>query len=274
MPHRLELAEGTPEGSVRLRLERPFTPLLEEPRRQAAQLSELVHGQAFEVHTRAGGFAYGRALSPLPGSSRTDYVGWVRADGLEPPEDPLTHRIATPDAPVFSRADFKSFVSKSLPRGSAVAVMATKGGYCHIGARGWMHAAHLRPLTEPETDPVAVARRYLSQPYVWGGNGARGVDCSGLVQMALVACGMDAPRDADQQEKALGVAVDADAVAAGEGKRGDLLFWPGHVGMLSAPETLLHANAHHMCVVEEPLGPALERMAGAGVVLRSVKRLG
>ena len=124
----------------------------------------------------------------------------------------------------------------------------------------YIPTAHLRPVDQAEGDPVAVAERFLGTPYHWGGNSGFGIDCSGLVQAACLACGIPCPGDSDLQEAALGRTLPADAVL----RRGDLLFWKGHVAWVAGPDLLLHANAHHMAVALEPLLPALARIEGQG----------
>lgn len=264
---RVTLPRGSGARIARYRVALPFAPILSEADNRARQLSELVHGQDLDVHAEQGQWVLGRARSLIPGNRRKGYVGWVDRRALVEGSSKRTHRINTLSAPVFSRPDLKSHIVMSLPMGSMVTVTAETGGYLQLGSGAYLSQHHVRALADHETDWVSVARRYLGQAYVWGGNGARGVDCSGLVQMSLAACGLDAPRDADMQEAVLGQLV------AEPDRPGDLLFWPGHVGIMATKTRLLHANAHHMSVVEEPLGPALRRMARAGVRLRTVKRL-
>ncbi|WP_371398593.1 NlpC/P60 family protein [Algimonas porphyrae] len=264
---RVSLPRGSAAKIARHRVAFAYAPILSEPDHRARQLSELVHGQDFDIHAEQGGWVLGRARSLIPGQRRHGYVGWVDSQALVEASSRRTHRVSTLSAPLFSRPDLKSHIVMSLPMGSCVTVTAQRDGYLQLGSGAYLSLHHVRPLNDPETGWVTVARRYLGQPYVWGGNGARGVDCSGLVQMSFAVCGIDAPRDADMQERALGHVVDAPEQA------GDLLFWPGHVGILTTKTRLLHANAHHMGVVEEPLGPALKRMARADVHLRTVKRL-
>ncbi|WP_298916131.1 NlpC/P60 family protein [uncultured Algimonas sp.] len=263
---RIRLPNGTGPKLARRRVVADFAPLLSDPKPRAPQLSELVHGQDFDIHVEQGRWAFGRARPLVTGGRRKGYTGWIEAARLGEPSGRHTHVVTGVSAPVFCRADLKSHILMSVPMGSRVAVMDERDGYSQIGAGAWLSRLHLRRVCEPETDWIAVARRMLGQPYVWGGNGARGVDCSGLVQMSLSVCGVDAPRDADLQEVALGEPVDA------PDRPGDLLFWPGHVGVMATKTRLLHANATHMAVVEEPLGPALRRMEKAGVRLRAVKR--
>jgi cell wall-associated NlpC family hydrolase len=134
----------------------------------------------------------------------------------------------------------------------------------------YVPATHLAPLDRNETDFVAVAERFLGAPYLWGGKTALGLDCSGLVQVALTACGVSCPRDSDMQEQALGTAVAADLSAL---RRGDLIFWKGHVAIVRDRDALLHANAHHMAVAIEPVAQAVARIRNAGSEITSIRRI-
>lgn len=117
---------------------------------------------------------------------------------------------------------------------------------------------HIRPLSQPESDPVAVSERLIGTPYLWGGNSAFGIDCSGLVQMGCQMCDIPCPGDSDQQQAHFSAAPDD------QYQRGDLLFWKGHVAWVADPDTLLHANAHHMAVVYEPISKAIARIESQG----------
>lgn len=142
--------------------------------------------------------------------------------------------------------------------GCRLAVQGHQGEFARVGP-GWVPACHLRPLGCWFDDPVAVARRFLGAPYLWGGNSHAGIDCSGLVQLAFHACGLPCPADSDLQR-----AMPGAAVALDELQSGDLAFWTGHVGIISGGGYIIHANAHHMAVAEEPLIEAANRIRDAG----------
>jgi len=152
-----------------------------------------------------------------------------------------------------------------------VRVATEIGVYSQLSNGRFVFTAHLKPVGDVETDFVAVAEMFRHVPYYWGGKSVHGLDCSGLVQLALEACGRSALRDSDMQEQTLGERLlinDLDSL-----KRGDLIFWNGHVGIMVDERMLLHANGHHMMVVAEPLKDAVDRIAARHGQLTSIRRL-
>lgn len=246
------------------RIRVPVAPIRREPIGNAPLDTEALFGEQVRVlEDDAEGWSWVQL-------SADGYVGYTPTNGLASPGDPPTHRVAAPRTFLFPGADIKLPPYDALCFGSRVSVRALRGAFAAT-LDGFIHAGHLAPLDATESDFVAVAGRFLRVPYLWGGRSALGLDCSGLVQTALAACGIAAPRDSDMQEKSLGTAVEVGP--DGPFQRGDLLFWPGHVAIAEDSDTLLHANAFHMQVAREPLFPALKRIAEAGYALRSVRRL-
>ena len=213
---------------------------------------ELVFGERFLVLDRAEGYAFGMA-------ARDGYVGHVAECDLGPPTD-SRHLVGVARSYAKPTPDLKRFEPVvQLSFAARVTVEGTEGDWSafQMGDQTlWMPTAHLRPLDTPAADPVETARLFLGTPYLWGGNSAFGIDCSGLIQAAMLACGIACPGDSDQQETRLGDEIPPNAAS----RRGDLYFWNGHVGILSDPGTLLHANAHHMATAEEPLADAIARI--------------
>lgn len=234
-------------GSWR-RLVAPLTDLCATP--GGARERQLPMGARFCVIDRAGRFVFGF-------DQADGYCGWIARAALGP-DEAVTHWVAAPSSHLYPGPDIKLRENAALPMGAALAVQGQDGAFART-ARGFVPLAHLRPLGERLADPVAVARLYLGAPYLWGGNSRAGIDCSGLVQIARRACGLACPPDSDLQARMPGIAPDEAALAPG-----DLVFWRGHVAMVAAPDTIIHANAHHMAVVEEPLAPARTRIAAAG----------
>lgn len=232
-----------------------------KPDPHATAVSQVLHGETFYVLDIRGGWTWGRC-------AHDGYVGYVAVAALRQGQapDPMW-RVRPGGALVFSAPDIKSPHRATLPPGALLS--GTMEDMFLASAPGHVHKRHLAPLGDHAADPVAVARSYLGMPYLWGGRGGDGIDCSGLIQMALGLCGIAVLRDSDQQAETVGEALTPDDCARG----GDIVFFPGHVGIMSDAETLIHANAHWMAVVEEPLADVLARMAeGTGITAR--RRLG
>jgi cell wall-associated NlpC family hydrolase len=219
------------------------------PEPGAELATQLLHGEGFTVYEdRDDGLAWGQ-------SAGDGYVGYVPAAGLGAPR-PAGRRVTALWAQVYPRPEVRARAVGELPFMAEVAVSGGSGGFAGLDGGGYVAAAHLAPVAG---DAVDQAARFLGVPYLWGGRSALGIDCSGLVQLALAAVGVAAPRDSDMQEALLGTALAPDDPP----RRGDLVFWKGHVGMLRDPETLIHANGHHMAVAIEPFAGAVARIAAA-----------
>lgn len=227
-------------------VQQPIANLSDTPR--GGRTSQLVFGERFLVLDTEDGFSFGQ-------SERDGYVGYMISGALTGAE-PATHWVISPATHLYPRPDMKSPPDVCLYFGSQVRVTAEKGSFRRIHTGHFMPSQHLMPIKARFADPVGIADLFLGTPYLWGGTSRWGIDCSGLVQACLLACGIDCPRDSDQQEAQLGQPIASDAAL----KRGDLIFWKGHVGMMASDRMLLHANAHHMSVAYEPLKDAAARI--------------
>ena len=218
------------------------------PSISATNVSELLFGEAFAAFEIGGGWAWGQSL-------HDGYVGYVAEPALGPSAQGSTHWVSAPDAWLFSAADIKSPPVSALPMNAQLSVAGQSGAFHVVGTLGFVHDRHVSSLAERLTNPLGVAKAFLGTPYLWGGRTRRGIDCSGLIQAALMACGLPCPRDTDQQRKALGNAVDPASI-----RQGDIVFFPGHVGMMASDTDLLHANAFWMNTVIEPLADVTGRL--------------
>ena len=238
--------------------------LRRRPGRDTPVETEILFGETFVAYEIKDGFAWGQAT--LDG-----YVGYAEAEAFVAAAAPPTRRVAASSTFVYARPDMKSPVVATLPFNARV-TLAGDGPYAPIDGGGFVYEPHLTPVEAADGDFVAVAERFAGVPYLWGGRTPLGFDCSGLVQAALLAAGRPAPRDADMQEAALGAPLRLTPTLDGL-RRGDLVFWKGHVGMMQDDVRLLHANAHHMMVASEPLARAMARIAEAGSDITSIRRL-
>lgn len=247
---RVEAARFVRARPMRCALDR--APVLGAGRDGATAVSELLRGETFHLLDETGGWAWGWC-------AHDRYVGHVRAEALAPPGPAATHRVVVRQALIFADASIKAPCLARPPMGARLAVLGEAGDLLRL-EEGFIHRRHVAPIDAHQADPVAVAARLMGAPYLWGGRTGEGVDCSGLVQVALGMCGLIAPRDSDQQRAAMGSPVDP----AGPLQRGDLVFFPGHVGLMTGASHLLHANAFWMATVEEPLADVVARLRASG----------
>jgi cell wall-associated NlpC family hydrolase len=244
----------------------PQTPLRRAPASDAPLGTEALKGERVTVYeTTPESWCWGQ----LAGDG---YVGFIPAQALGRPGPAPTHKVAVPRTLAFSGPSIKLPPLEALSLGCRLAVDRMQDEFAVTVSGAFLPARHVVPVDAMEQDFVAVAERFLGVPYLWGGKTSLGLDCSGLVQVALHAAGRPCPRDSDMQEAALGRPV-APAPDLSNLQRGDLVFWEGHVAILRDPATLLHANAFHMAVAVEPLAEAVGRIGAAGSPITVVKRL-
>ena len=244
----------------------PQTPVRGEPLSDAPLATEALGGERVTVYDiNAEGWAWGQL-------SADGCVGWLAESALKPAGRQPTHKVTALRTLVFPGPSIKLPPLEALPLGAQLVVVETKDQMAITPARGYVPAVHLAPVKQYESDFVAVAERFVGAPYLWGGKTVLGLDCSGLVQVALAACGIASPRDSDMQEEALGAKL---TVASGPDnpRRGDLMFWEGHVALVRDRTSLIHANAFHMAVAIEPIVEAVERIRASGAEISSVRRL-
>ncbi len=248
-----------------MRVTAASVPLRRSPAPDAPLDTEALHGESVTVYDEEGEWAWAQL-------DRDQYVGYLPRTALGPPLSP-THRVAALRTHAYPGPSIKLPPRIALSLGARVTIVRQEGDFAV--SEGGLHlwSRHLADVGSHEPDFVSVAERFLETPYLWGGRTSEGIDCSGLVQTALTAAGIAAPRDSDMMEAGLGrrIAIDDPETLFA---RGDLVFWRGHVGIMRDPTTLIHANGWHMKVVSEPLAEARDRIAAnGGGQATSVKRL-
>lgn len=242
-----------------------IAPLREQPSADATLLTQALRGERVTIYDRDGeGWAWGQ----LDGDG---YVGWLPDSALTKAVAAPTHRVSAIRTFAFPGPSIKLPPSETLVMGSWLAV-AREDGVFAVTRDGWhVPKLHISEIGRSEPDFVAVAERFVGTPYLWGGKSSLGVDCSGLVQLALAAAGIGCPRDSDMQQDALGRSLEP--AEAKHLQRGDLIFWKGHVAIARDTTSIVHANAHHMATVIENTADAIARIKQAGNDVAAIKRL-
>ena len=238
----------------------PVATLHREASVTAMQTTQALFGERLLAFEIKGDWVWGQL-------ERDGYVGYIAKASVSNDLTNPTHRVSVPSTFLYPVPDIKSQPPVNLPMNARLQIIANDEKLSRLSNGKYVFTNHVRPLNEFESDFVSVAEKFLDVPYYWGGKTAQGLDCSGLVQTSLEVCGISSPRDTDMQERQLGQNLminDLDGL-----RRGDLVFWKGHVGIMTDQKTLLHANGHHMMTVKEPLAEAVARIADPVI---SIKR--
>jgi cell wall-associated NlpC family hydrolase len=238
----------------------PVTNIHREASSAAMQTTQALFGERLMAFEITDGWIWCQL-------ERDGYVGYIAKSAVTNDLTNPTHRVSVPSTFLYPMPNIKSQAATNLPMNAKLQIVDSGEKFSKLSNGRYVFAKHVRPLNEFESDFVSVAEKFLDVPYYWGGKTAQGLDCSGLLQTSLEVCGISSPRDTDLQETQLGQNLlinDLDGP-----RRGDLVFWKGHVGIMTDQKTLLHANGHHMMTVKEPLVEAVARIADP---VTSIKR--
>lgn len=231
----------------------PLVDLKPRPSRGAGTDTQLLMGDLVRVFEQRDGWAWLQA-------EHDGYVGYAPTSAIGFRAATATHHVITPRTFLYREADLKTPPVATISMGAALAVAGSRETrntlYAELAGGRFVVASHVAPLEEVELDWVGTAAKFLNTPYLWGGMSGEGVDCSGLIALALRMAGKAAPRDSDMQAEGLGKPIDGSSL-----QRGDCVFWKGHVGIMEDATTLLHANGHTNLVSREPLADAVTRIA-------------
>jgi cell wall-associated NlpC family hydrolase len=254
-------AERYREGRIK-QVVHAAAPLRSEPSTEAMLETEVLYGEIFTVYELKNGWVWGQA-------ALDSHVGYAPADAFGDVSTAPTHRVTARATPLLTAPDVKQPSRTILPMNAKLHVVEPGERFSRVGCGLHVFSAHIAPLESRAPDWIAVAETFVGAPYVWGGKTYAGIDCSGLIQTALEAAGIAAPRDTDLMENALGESIALDAQL----QRGDLIFWKGHMGAMLDEARLIHASAYAMQVVIEGFATARARIFADNLPVRTVKRL-
>lgn len=251
-------------AGTRCQVVRAAVALRKQPVASAGLENEALFGEVVTVYDEVEGWAWGQL-------GRDGYVGYMPVAALSREVRPATHKVSAIGTFLYPAPDIKTPPIMHLSITAPLAVAEHVDRFYRLAGGGFVIDRHVSEQSRSGRDFVDIAERLIGTPYLWGGRTRVGIDCSGLVQVSMEAAGMTAPRDTDMQQAKLGSSVPISSSLEGL-QRGDLVFWPGHVGIMCDGVMMVHANAHHMAVSVEPLADAVHRISRSGCEISAIKR--
>ena len=273
-PFRADLAAAYLEGKVtadrfvegtRQQIVRAAVPLRRTPIGSAGLDTEVLFGETVRVFEASNGWAWVQ-------NEADGYTGYIPADAVSDRIIEPTHRVRAAGTFIYPKPDIKTPPLLHLSLNARVAVTESRDTFSALANGGYVVTRHLIERDRFARDFVTVAEGFIGVPYLWGGKTRIGLDCSALVQLSLNSAGIESPRDTDMQQEEIGESVLIPETLEGL-ERGDLIFWKGHVGIMTDSVFMVHANAHHMSVAVETLPEAASRISKSGSEILTIKRL-
>ena len=265
--YRSDLAHEALEGRIQAeryvapvpyRIVTPVTDIMSAVDWTRSRDTQALWGEQFDVLDVDGDWAWGQLATD-------GYVGYVRRDTIEKLEDQPTHIVEARATFLYPDHSIKVGFPEGVSFGSRLRILEQVDQFSQADDATYVISDHIRPLNSakpPSPDAVIeTAMTFLEAPYLWGGRSSAGLDCSALTQFAFSAIGVALPRDSDMQAGHEGFAGPLQPFALDELRAGDLVFWKGHVGLMTSDSELIHCNGHHMRTVCEPIAGAVDRIA-------------
>tara|TARA_A100001015_G_C14865427_1_gene662086 strand:- start:259 stop:1014 length:756 start_codon:yes stop_codon:yes gene_type:complete len=227
-----------------------------EPTETSPLETECLFGERVEILEDRLDWVYCKLITD-------NYCGWIKKEGLGKLINP-THRVIVKRSFIYINKDPKSYPLFYLPMGARILVKNIKPDWAEISFynnhkthTGYVPTNHIVKLRHKVKDWVEVAQLLEGTPYKWGGRDTIGLDCSALLQLSYQTYGEAIPRNTSQQVQLKKKYIKN----INDLKRGCVVFWKGHVGIMIDKFNCIHANAFHMQTKIEPLDLIINRIS-------------
>ncbi len=229
----------------------PLCDLKNKPNPNAALETQILYGERVKVIKHFKEWSYCKSLED-------NYEGWLVTKNLDKCTN-LNYKVLKPISHLYSEPNIKSKIISFLYFNSKINVLSKTKNWCSIlydKKETFIFRKHIVDINKTYKDWVRLLVMFENTPYLWGGKSVNGIDCSGLVQLSLNFCGIQFPRNANEQcNENMYPNIKIDKI-----KKGCLIFWDGHVGVGLNQKDIIHSNAFHLSVKIENFKKASDRI--------------
>jgi len=249
----------------RLKIIDNYTPIKCSPNIDSETMSEALYGENFILKKTFKNWLFGKLESD-------NYEGFISINSISTEDYKHTHYVSELRTYMYSKPDIKSVTTGILSINSLITVVDEVRGFSKLNNDSYVFTRHIDLKSKKNNNYIDTAIKFTNTPYKWGGRTSFGIDCSGLVQLSLMNSGYECPRDSELQKQVLGKNIPLET-CFNNLKKGDLIFWEGHVGIMVSDKNIIHANSFSMDTRIEKLTDVDSRISQNSNKICEIKRI-
>ncbi len=236
----------------------PFSNIYKLPNKRSEVTSQILYGERFEILSKKKDWIKIKSLYDR-------YSGFIRNKKYVK-KLKISHKVSNIQANIFNKPNIKT--KKNLYFGSKLSALEKRNGFVRYEKNRWVKLKDIKKITHKEKDFIKIFKLFLKTKYVWGGKTNKGIDCSALLQMFFYYNNLFYPRDTKDQIKY------SIKKKSKKFKKGDIIFWKGHVAICINSKQLIHAYGPEKRVIIMPIMKTIKRILyTANLKVRKISRI-
>ena len=222
-----------------------FSNIYKKPSSKSEVTSQIIYGEKFKILSKNKNWIKIK-------TSFDNYKGFIRNSKYIEKFSP-NYKVSSLKAKIFKKPGVGT--NSWLPLASKLSVFEQKRNYVKIEKNKWIKKKDIKKLNLRDKNFIKIFKKFLNVKYVWGGKTFKGIDCSALLQIFFCYNNSFYPRDTKDQIK-----YTKKNSKKRKFKKGDIIFWKGHVAMCLNSKKLIHAYGPEKKVVIMPIIETINRI--------------
>ncbi len=236
----------------------PFLNIYKLPNIRSEVTSQILYGERFKILSKRKGWIKIKSLYDR-------YSGFIK-NKTYVKELKISHKVSNIQANIFNKPNVKT--KKNLYFGSKLSAIEKRNGFVRFEKNQWVKLKDIKKITHKEKNFIKIFKLFLKTKYVWGGKTSKGIDCSALLQIFFYYNDVFYPRDTKDQIKY------STKKKSKKFKKGDIIFWEGHVAICVNSKQLIHAYGPEKKVIIMPIKKTIKRILDtANLKVRKISRI-